>query len=122
MSDSTGESSEGLEDRFQSGTDIQWGEIASAAVGSLLMVGAMTVVGFFQMLQRAVAGALERAAWFASALISLPFDLGAGVFATGADAFEGSVAMFGAAAFPVSVIIATGSILVVLWGVNRFVR
>ena len=115
------DSAESLKQRFQSGASINWGQVANALFGSTLMLVVMMVVDGFLLLQRAVSTGLDSLGSFVAAVVSLPFDLSAGVFETGAEAFAGWVSFLGPLAFPASVLVAIASILVILWGVSRLV-
>jgi len=108
-----------LKKRFQSGASINWGQVANALFGSALTLVVMTIVDGFLLVQRAVTVGLNSISSFVAAVISLPFDLSAGVFETGADAFAGWVSFLGPLAFPASVIVAIGSLSIILWGVSR---
>lgn len=115
-SDDTAES---LSERFQSGSSVNWGGFANALFGSTLMLVAMAVVDGFLLVQRAVSVVFESVGSFLAAVVSLPFNRGAGVFETGAETFAGWVSFLGPLAFPASVLVAITSLLVILWGVSR---
>lgn len=109
----------GLSGRFQDGDSIDWGEVANALFGSVLMLVAMTIVDGFRLLGQAVSGVLDGIGSFLASLVSLPFRQGTGVFRTGAETFADWVSFLGPLAFPASVVVATTSLLVILWGVSR---
>lgn len=121
MSDSNG-STDSLSERFQNGSSIDWSSIGNAAVGSTLMLVAMTIVDGFLLVQRGVSSLFDGVGWFLSSIVSLPFNRGAEIFEAGAAAFAGWVSVLGPLAFPVSVLVAIASLSAVLWGVSRLVR
>lgn len=113
------DSAESLKQRFQSGDKVDWEAFANALFGSTLMLVAMTVVDGFRLLQRAVSTVLDGLSSFVAGIISLPFDRGADIFEAGAESFADWVSFLGPLAFPASVLVASVSLLVILWGVSR---
>jgi hypothetical protein len=120
MSESGGD--ETLSDRFASGDSINWDEIGSATVGSVVLLISMTIADGFLLIQRGVSYVFGGVSGFFSTVIALPFSRGAGVIETSASSFVGWLGFLGPLAFPVSVAVAVAMLSIILWGVSRFVR
>lgn len=108
-------------ERYVEGGEIQWGGVATGIAGVFVSLFASYVVGSILFVSDTISRFL---AWVSSgyaSLVSFPFDEGSGVIALSAVQFSDWIEVLGAFAFPVAAFATAVFVLVILWGVRRFV-
>jgi len=103
------------------GGNVLWGNLARVIAGIGLSVVGYAVASWIGLLRDAVTGAIDGIGRWYTRLVGAPFNTGTEEITQAAEAGVSALSDFGPFAFPVAVVIAAVMILLIIWGVNRFV-
>ena len=107
---------------FVSDGSVAWGDLAGAIVGSLVTVVAIAYVRAIGLAADLVTGFMSLLSGGYVRLISAPFEAADATLGTAWRSAETFVSGLGVFAFPVAVAVTVSTIMIIFWGVNRFVR
>jgi len=109
-----------LEDEYTDGGSVAWGKVAGGIAGIGLSVIGYTYASGIGLVRDGATAFVDGLGSFYATVVSTPFTAGAEQFDRAAQTAADGLAVFGPAAFPVSVLIAVAMMLLLLWGVDRY--
>ena len=118
-SGSTGETDAG---EFIDGGSVDWRGLVGTIFGTVVTLMTIWLVELIDLFGRFITAPTSIFFSGLETLIASVFSAATDPVATAAASTESFLGSLGAAAFPVSVAISAGLILILIWGVSRFVR
>ncbi|MFD1601032.1 hypothetical protein [Halobellus rarus] len=110
-----------LEDEYTDGGSVKWGKVAGGIAGIGLSVIGYTYASGIRLVRDGATAVVDGIGSFYAVLVSTPFTAGSEQFDRAAQTAADGLAVFGPLAFPVAVLIAVGMLLLLFWGVGRYV-
>ncbi|WP_418284776.1 hypothetical protein [Halorubrum sp. DTA46] len=101
---------------------IRWAALTETAAGAFVTLVAIAIADFLNLVSTGVVAYMTAAGESIGGVVRAPFVAGESVITTSFASAAAFVPSLGIFAFPAAVVIVVASVLLVLWGVNRFVR
>lgn len=109
-------------DDYIAGGSIRWSDLAATSVGTLATVVAIGIAEMFGLLATGLTASLSTLGTALGGVIAVPYLAANEAIQTAWMSAAEWLSVVSVFAFPVAVLMVATSVLLVLWGVNRFVQ
>ena len=107
-------------DEYVDDENVRWDDLAETSLAAFVTLIAITIAEVIGLISTGVTSGMSATASALGGLIRAPFTSGLSAIDTAWMSSSEFVSIFGPAAFLVAVLLVAVSVLLLLWGVNRF--